>query len=252
MGEVLFTTVALASAPRFGGYAIVIAGLFESAMTFTLSWKSPRSEWLNPTSLDWKEFRGMFAYGTPLLLVSLFDLASKSWDNVLMLRMFGASLMGCYALSYSLAETPVVYVAERMGDVLMPAFSKMEPEERPAAVVRAAALMSLVVAPMGVGLGAVAPTLVHAFFDARWAEMGSILAVLSCMTIFQPAAWPSVAYLQTEKKPRLILIASIARTVALLGGVMVFGRLGGPVWACVGVGVGFTVYTSASSRLRLW
>jgi PST family polysaccharide transporter len=103
--------------------------------------------------------------------------------------------------------------------------------------------MSLVVAPLGVGLGAVAPTLVHAFFDKRWAEMGMILAVLSCMTIFQPAAWPTNAYLETEKKPRLILIASVARTIALLGGVAILGKLGGPIWACVGVGIGFTVYT---------
>jgi PST family polysaccharide transporter len=130
-----------------------------------------------------------------------------------------------------------------MGDVLMPAFAKMEPTDRPAAVVRAATLMSLVVAPLGVGLGAVAPTLVRAFFDARWAEMGSILAVLSCMTIFQPASWPAVAYLQTEKKPRLILVASVARTVCLLSGVALLGRLGGPIWACVGVGIGFTAYT---------
>jgi lipopolysaccharide exporter len=244
IGEVTFTAVALATAPRWGGYAIVIGGLVRSTLTCTLFMrKVPRHEWLVPARFGWKDVRGMFAYGAPLLFVSLCDRAASSWDNVLMLRMFGASLMGCYALSYSLAETPVTYVAERMGDVLMPAFSKMEPEERPAAVLRAAALMSLVVAPLGVGLGAVAPTLVHAFFDKRWAEMGSILAVLSCMTIFQPASWPSIAYLQTERKPRFILIASIARTVSLLSGVALLGRLGGPTWACVGVGLGFTVHT---------
>ncbi len=244
IGEVTFTAVALATASRYGGYAIVIGGLVRSTLTFLLFVrKVPRSEWLSFSGVDWSEARTMFTYGTPLLLVSLCDRASSSWDNVLMLRMFGPSLMGCYALSYSLAETPVTYVAERMGDVLMPAFAKMEPQERPGAVVRAAALMSLVVAPLGVGLGAVAPTLVHAFFDKRWAEMGGILAVLSCMTIFQPASWPTNAYLETEKKPRLILIASIARTVSLLAGVAVLGRLGGPIWACVGVGIGFTVYT---------
>lgn len=246
VGEVTFTTVALVLAARWGagGHAIVLAGIVRSVLTFLLFVrKVPRPEWLTFSKLEWSDVRSMFAYGTPLLFVSVFDRASSSWDNVLMLRMFGARLMGCYALSYSLAETPVTYVAERMGDVLMPAFAKMEPEERPAAVVRAAALMSLVVAPLGVGLGAVAPTLVRAFFDARWAEMGTILAVLSCMTIFQPASWPAVAYLQTEKRPRLILVASIARTVSLLSGVALLGRLGGPTWACVGVGIGFTMYT---------
>ena len=244
IGEVTFTAVALSAASRYGGYAIVIAGLVRSTTTFLLFVrKVPRSEWLSFAGADWREARKMLAYGTPILFVALCERASSSWDNVLMLRMFGPSLMGCYALSYSLAETPVIYVAERMGDVLMPAFSKMDPKDRPGAVVRAAALMSLVVAPLGVGLGSIAPTLVHAFFDKRWAEMAGILTVLSCMTIFQPASWPAGAYLEAERKPRLVLIASVARAIALLSGVAVLGKLGGPVWACVGVGIGFTVYT---------
>lgn len=245
-GELTFAVVALASASRWGGYAIVIGGLARSISTFVLFVRSvPRAEWLRFSGFEWGEARSMFAYGVPLLFGSLCDRAASSWDNVLMLRMFGAGVMGCYALSYSLAETPVTYVAERMGDVLMPAFSKMAPAERPAAIVRAAALMSLVVAPLGVGLGVVAPTLVRAFFDARWAEMGSILTVLSCMTIFQPASWPAIACLQTEKRPRLILVASVARAVALLSSVALLGRLGGPIWACAGVGIGFTVHTIA-------
>ena len=244
IGELTFTTVALAAASKYGGYAIVIGGLVRSTVTCLLFVrKVPRREWLTFSGIDWREAPTMLAYGTPILFVALCERASSSWDNVLMLRMFGPSLMGCYALSYSLAETPVTYVAERMGDVLMPAFSKMEPQDRPGAVVRAAALMSLVVAPLGVGLGAVAPTLVHAFFDHRWAEMGSILTLLSCMTIFQPASWPAGAYLEAERKPRLVLVASVARAITLLSGVAILGTLGGPIWACVGVGIGFTVYT---------
>lgn len=244
IGELTFTTVALSTASQYGGYAIVIGGMVRSTMTFLLFVRRvPRREWLSLSGMDWRQARAMLVYGTPILFVALCERASSSWDRVIMLRMFGPSLMGCYALSYSLAETPVTYVAERMGDVLMPAFSKMDPQDRPAAVVRASALMSLVVAPLGVGLGAVAPTLVHAFFDQRWAEMGSILTLLSCMTIFQPASWPAGAYLEAERKPRLILVASVARAIALLSGVAILGGLGGPIWACVGVGIGFAVYT---------
>jgi PST family polysaccharide transporter len=103
--------------------------------------------------------------------------------------------------------------------------------------------MSLVVAPLGVGLGAVAPTIVHAFFDARWAGMASMLAVLSVMTIIQPAPWSAVAYLQAEKMTRPIAIGSITRVIVLLGSVIGLGYAGGPVWACAGVGIGFGVYS---------
>jgi lipopolysaccharide exporter len=171
------------------------------------------------------------------------DRAASTWDNLIILRLFGAQVMGAYALSYSLAETPLIYVAERMGDVLMPAFSKMDPAERPAAVVRAASLMALVVAPLGVGLGAVAPTVARVFFDARWAGMASILTMLSVMTVFQPVAWSAIAYLQAEKMTRPIMVMSFARTALVLGSVALLGWLGGPVLACAGVGAGFAAHS---------
>jgi len=102
--------------------------------------------------------------------------------------------------------------------------------------------MALVVAPLGVGLGAVAPTVVQAFFDARWAGMASIMMVLSVMTVFQPVPWSAIAYLQAEKMTRLIMIMSIVRAVVLLALVALLGWLGGPVWACAGVGAGYAVH----------
>jgi PST family polysaccharide transporter len=89
----------------------------------------------------------------------------------------------------------------------------------------------------------VAPSIVRAFFDARWAEMASILAVLSVMTVFQPSAWSAIAYLQAETKTRLILIMSVVRAVLVLTLVALLGWLGGPVWACAGVGVGYAVHS---------
>ncbi len=244
IGELTFTGTALALAPRWGGYAIMTGALARSLITFLLfAARAPRAEWLVRAPFDRGVVRHLFGYGTPIMLSSVADRAASTWDNLLVLRLFGARIMGAYALSYSLAETPLIYVAERMGDVLMPAFSKMEPSERPAAVVRAAGLMALVVAPLGVGLGAVAPTIVQAFFDARWSTMGSILMVLSVMTVFQPAPWSAVAYLQAEKMTRLIMITSIARAVLLLGLVALLGWLGGPVWACAGVGAGYALHS---------
>ena len=106
--------------------------------------------------------------------------------------------------------------------------------------------MALVVAPLGVGLGAVAPTIVKVFFDARWTGMASILMVLSVMTVFQPVAWSAVAYLAAEKMTRPIMVMSIARAVLLLALVAVLGWLGGPVWACAGVGAGYAVHSVAT------
>ncbi len=244
VGEVTFTATALALAPRWGGYSIMMGSLIRSTITFILFIAiAPREEWLKRAPFRMKVARSLFGYGAPLMLSSLADRAASTWDNLIVLRLFGARVMGSYALSYSLAETPLIYVAERMSDVLMPAFSKMDPGERPAAVVRAGGLMALVVAPLGVGLGAVAPTIVTLFFDAKWAGMASILTMLSVMTVFQPAPWSAGAYLAAENKTKLIMTMSIARAILILSLVAVLGWVGGPVWACAGVGAGYAAHS---------
>ena len=244
VGELTYTGAALSLAPWWGGYAMMIGSIARSAVTFVLFIAAaPRAQWLQRARFQRRVVRSLFGYGAPLMISSVADRAASTWDNLIVLRLFGARVMGSYALSYSLAETPLIYVAERMGDVLMPTFSKMEPEERPAAVVRAAGLMALVVAPLGVGLGAVAPTVVQVFFNAKWAGMTSILMVLSVMTVFQPMQWSASAYLAAENETRLVMLTSIARAIVVLALVAALGWLGGPVWACVGVGAGFAVHS---------
>jgi len=244
VGELTFTGTALALASRWGGYAIMAGAIARSAILLILFVATaPRAEWLERSPIERGVARRLFGYGAPIMVSSVADRAASTWDNLIVLRLFGPLVMGAYALSYSLAETPLIYVAERMGDVLMPAFSKMEPGERPAAVVRAAGLMALVVAPLGVGLGAVAPTIVQVFFDARWAGTASILAMLSVMTVFQPVPWAAMAYLQAENITQPIMTMSIARAIVLLALVAVLGWLGGPIWACAGVGAGYAVHS---------
>ena len=244
VGELTFTGTAVSLAPQFGGYAVMAGAIARSVVTFILFMATaPRAEWLARSRLQKRVVQHLMGYGAPIMVSSVADRAASTWDNLIVLRLFGTRVMGAYALSYSLAETPLTYVAERMGDVLMPAFSKMEPAERPAAVVRAAGLMALVVAPLGVGLGSVAPTIVQVFFDARWAGMASILTMLSVMTVFQPVAWSAIAYLQAEKMTKVIMVMSIARATLLLTLVALLGWLGGPVWACAGVGAGYAIHS---------
>jgi PST family polysaccharide transporter len=125
----------------------------------------------------------------------------------------------------------------------MPSFSRMEEEERRNAVVKAAALMAIIVSPLGVGLGAISPTLVDALFDERWHGMAPLLAVLSIMTLFRPMTWSAVAYLQAVQQTRLVMWASVTRAVLVLPLVGLFGWLGDPTWACVGACIGYAVHS---------
>jgi PST family polysaccharide transporter len=243
-GEVAFAVTALALAPRFAEDAIWVAVLARAALTSILYFgAAPRAEWLVFAPLRGPIVRDLFGYGLPIMVAAAADRAATRWDNLIISKIFGPGVMGRYNLAYSLAETPVSHVAEHIGEVLMPSFSKMEDAERRRAVVKAAALMALVVSPLGVGLGAVAPTLVGAMFDERWHGMAPMLAVLSVMTVFRPMTWSAVAYLQAVQQTRLVMYSSVSRAFVVLPLVALFGVLGDPTWACVGAAIGYAAHS---------
>ncbi|HUQ04872.1 MAG TPA: oligosaccharide flippase family protein [Kofleriaceae bacterium] len=243
-GELAYVAAALSLAPRYAEDAIVVAVLVRAVVTSALYFGAvPRREWLVVSPLRAEVVRSLFGYGLPIMIAAAADRAATRWDNFIMSKLFGPAAMGRYNLAYSLAETPISHVAEHIGEVLMPSFSKMEEAERRPAVVKAAALMALIVSPLGVGLGAVSPTLVDAMFNEKWAGIAPMLAVLSIMTLFRPMTWSAVAYLQAVQKTRLVMWASFTRAILVLPLVALFGWQGGPTWACVGATIGYAVHS---------
>ena len=243
-GEVAFTAASLLMANRWGANAIVFGVLVRAALTCTLFFRlAPRDEWFAPTRLRMAAVRDLFSYGLPIMIAAIADRAATRWDNLIMSKLFDVGVMGRYNLSYSLAEMPVNNIAEQIGEVLMPSFSRMEPDQRRRAVVRAPFLMGVIVSPLGVGLGAVSSTVVATFFNDRWQGMGPMLAVLSTMTVFRPMTWSAIAYCQAVQQTRLVMFSSFLRAIVVLSLVATCGYLGGPLWACIGGGIGYAVHS---------
>jgi lipopolysaccharide exporter len=242
--EILFTVVALALVGHFGAEAIMFAAIVRAAFcTWMFIATAPRHEWLSVSKLDSSTVRSLFGYGTPIMLTTISDHAASRFDSMIVSSMFGPAIMACYNLAYSLAEMPVNSIAGNIAEVLMPSYSKMPDADRAPAVVKSAALMTLVVAPLGVGLGAVAPSLVSAFFNDKWALMAPMLIILSVMTVFRPMYWPAIAYLQAVKQTQLIMYLSVGRAVIIIGLVAGFGAMGGALWACLGAGIGYALHS---------
>jgi PST family polysaccharide transporter len=245
LGELTFTAAALSTAGAFGAYAIMFGTLARSVITAILFLRAaPRAEWLVRPRLRAADVRDLISFGLPMMIAIVAERAATRWDNLIMSRLFDTGVMGRYNLAYSLAEMPIINVADHIGDVLMPSFSRMEDDQRPRAAIRAAELMGLIVSPLGVGLGAVAPTVVATLFDPRWAAMAPMLAILSVMTVFRPMIWSAIAYAQAVQKTRVVMLSSFLLAVIVLPLVAVCGAAGGPTWACIGAGIGYAVHAT--------
>lgn len=252
LGDLAFTGTAVATAPSHGAWAFVYAAIARSLVTSSLFLAAaPRAEWFVRVRMRAADIRDLFGYGLPIMVAVVTDNATRKWDNLIVERLFGPDVMGGYNYAYNLAETPINNVAEHIGEVLMPSFAMMEPGQREKAAVRAASLMGLVVSPLGVGLGAVAPTLAGAVFNKQWGPMvGPMLLVLSVMTVFRPMPWSAIAYVQAVQRTRVVMWSSFMRAVLVLSLVGVGGVVGrrigsdaGALGACIGAGVGYAVHS---------
>jgi len=244
-GELTFTVVSLSLASRYHGMAMVAGNIARSGLSAVLMASfADRHEWLTPTRLRRDVTREIFVYGVPISIGAFAEFISQRWDNLLVSGIYGPELMGNYALAYNLAETPTGAVADQIGAVLLPSFAQMQPEQRQSALLRAARLMGLLVFPLAVGLGAVAPTAVHTFFDRRWWDVAPMLTVLSVLSVVKPLTWTLIAFAHAQQRPRVIMTMGIFKAVALLLFILVFGHLS-MMWLCLSVGLAFAAYFAA-------
>jgi lipopolysaccharide exporter len=229
-----------------GAAAIVVGNLVRSAVRAAFFVGNvDRRDWLEPSPLTRTETRALFAFGIPMAIGASASFAARRWDNLLVSHYFGPGPTGAYNLAYNLADVPAIQVGEQIGDVLLPSFARLEPSRRPPALLRSMALLGLVVFPLAVGLGAVAPTLVSVLFDERWRSIGPMLVLLSALSVTRPVGWTVASYLQASGRPVHILWLEVLKLVCLLGGIATLGRAS-PLFACGAVGLAFALHALAS------
>ena len=242
-GELAYTGVSLGCAPFIGAFGIVWGNLARATILTAMIIRAANWVEYGPRApISWSTLKRMTIYTSPGALAGLAELAAYKWDNLLVSRYFGPRQHGMYNLAYNLADTPTGAVGEQVSDVLFPSFAKLEPERREHALRRATALMGLVIFPLAVGLGSVAPTIVPTFFDERWLEVAPMLAILSVLSVARTMAAPLVGFMQAQHRQRALMVLSVAKVIILLVGIRIFAPHG-PLWTCVGVGGPFILDT---------
>jgi PST family polysaccharide transporter len=247
LGELTFTVASIALVARgWGGHAIVAANVLRSSLrTVLMIAAADRRDWLEPHPLTRATTRKLFAFSLPMSVGVLFGFTSRNWDNLVVSAVFGPGAMGPYNLAYNLANVPAAQIGEQVGDVLLPSFARVDEDKRGAALIRATALLSLVLCPLSIGLGTISDTLVRAFFDQRWAGVGPMLTILSVLSVTRPIGWNVATYLQARNRPRHVMLMEGLKVIALLSFMLTLGRLS-LLWMCGAAGVAFTAHALLS------
>jgi PST family polysaccharide transporter len=240
-GDLAYPVVAVAFALRgWGGWAIVFGNAARMVVKGSLLclMVSP-SSWLHPVPLRWSTFRGIFAFSLPNAVAGATSFASRQWDNLLTAHLFGPQGLAYYQLAYSLSDVPASQVGEKLGDVLLPTFARIEPAKRPESLRRSLRLVALLMFPMAAGLALVSGDLVTLLLRPEWRPVAGRLAVLAALSATFPLAYMTLSYLNACGRPRVVMVLGLLRLAILLGGIVVLGELGGPVLACAAVFLAF-------------
>ena len=232
------TAIGLAASTDLGGQAIVVGNIVQSTIATTLVVRATGLGWFRPTAWRWERVREIVRFGVPLGLAQLFDFATRYWDNLAFGAYFGPRVVGFYNMAYNLADIPAVQVGEQISGVLLPAMTNVEVEDRKAALIRSTALMALVVFPLAVGLGVVAPTLIRCLLNDAWQGVAPLLVVLSVLSVVRPMSWGAGAYLASFSRTRTLMVLELLKLVLLFSCIVAFSRLG-PLWTAASVGIAF-------------
>lgn len=246
-GDLLFTGASVwLAAVGWGAMAIVVGNIARSFVRLVFAAAAvDRRDWLDFQRFSIGKTRPLFAFGLPISAAALCGFASRRWDNLLVSYFFGPGPTGMYNLAYNLADAPAIQVGEQIGDVLLPSFSRIPLEDRPAALVRSMKLLAITVFPLAIGLAAVASTLVDTLFDPRWRPLGPMLIVLSALSVARPVAWIVASYLQARQLPRYLMWLELGKLALLVLAIVTIGRHS-PLMTCAAVGIAFGAHMVAS------
>ncbi|HEY0707316.1 MAG TPA: oligosaccharide flippase family protein [Polyangia bacterium] len=226
VGELAYTIVSVFFAWRgHGAMSVVYGNVARSILRLVVMLiMSDWREWAQPARIDRAVLSTLFSYGTVVTVESIAEFGSRRWDNLLVARYFGSGVTGNYVLAYNLADLPSIQIGEQISDVLLASYGHVDPEHRPAAVLRAATLMTLIMAPLSIGLGAIGPSIAHAFFPPEWILLGPMLTLLPIVLVSRPIGAVYSGFLMIVRGPKPPMVGEVVAVVLMMVTIVLFAR----------------------------
>ena len=193
--------------------------------------------------------RSLGGYGAHVLGTHLAYRTQESALPIIIGRTLGASPLGIFTIAYTVILVPLTRLAIPIGDVLLPAFSRMQDDRSRIAEywIRAIAVLAGVCAPAMVGLVIVAPEFVAVVLGAQWSAAVPVIQILAWVGLLQAlGAWNTTVLMglgKTRPMFRVTLLLLVLYVASFIVGVH---------WGLIGVAVAYAVAETVLSSLYFW
>ena len=160
--------------------ALAIGQLTSAAIGVALSY------WLHPyrprLHFRWHQFRGSLSFSRGIILISILTYVTTEFDNLVVGKYLGVSVLGAYLLAYRLACLPATLMGDVVGSVTFPVFAgaRASGDAHKADLI----LRYTVIACLGVLACILLPVrilsaeLIHLVYGNKWDSAAPMLATL--------------------------------------------------------------------------
>jgi PST family polysaccharide transporter len=199
-----------------GVWGLVIGQVVGEACATLLLWVV--MPWRPSRHVERKLLAPILNYGVQLTVVGGLGTLLADVDYLIIGAMLGETALGYYTLAFRIPELLIKNLAQAVSTVAFPVAARLQSDM---AALRDAYLkmqryMLAILAPLGGGLYALTPPLIHLLFQTRW---DPIIPVMQILTIYMVLGgvnhWPGVVY-KALGRPGILNVLSLVKLVMLV------------------------------------
>lgn len=219
-----------------GAYSLILQSVTSALIGATLFWMA--SAWRPRSWGSRKEIRSIYRFSGNLVGFNFFNYFARNADNMLVGRFLGAADLGYYTMAYRLMLWPLQNISSVVTRALLPVFSRMQSdrERLSSAYVKATAAMTLVSAPIMLGLFFLREPFIRVVLGPEWHPVATLLLWMAPIGLLQSVGTTTgTLYISLGRTDVMLRWGIIASTAAVVS----FGI--GIQWGLMGLVISYAI-----------
>ncbi len=247
--DALGMIVAIAAAQFYnaGYWALVLQPLTAAALNLVCVWIA--CPWRPGRPARGTGVRPMLRYGGNLTFFRFANYLARSFDNVLVGRVWGPESLGLYARAYSLLLLPISQINAPIAGVAVPTLSRLQndPERYRRYYLKSVGLIALLTMPLTALLATLSEETILLVLGPQWTPAAQLFLVFSIAAFAEPVVsttgWVYLSLGQTGRLAKWGLLFASLRVLFFAAGLP---------WGAFGVAAGFTLGFWVLTPFVLW
>lgn len=181
--------------------------------------------------------RRIMATALPHGVTQSLQFLAQNFDTALVTYLLGPFGGGLYAAAKRVTLAVSIAIWGPLSAVSLPAFAEVtgDPVRFGNVAVRISSLITALTAPLLIGIGITAPSLIPALFGARWDAAAPIMTVLALFATVSPMIGILQQILLAFGKARFVFIFTLAQMVLAVGAMFALGSDPVRIALCLGI-----------------